>query len=216
MRRTSLNLAATVCLLGATLTATKLGGLRGPLDLAKPLSSIETTLGGWAGTDDPLLPGPVERNLAASSYLSRTYHADNRNLHLFIAFYANQSTSASMHSPKVCLLGSRATLLGCGPESVRAGSLSVDVNRCLVVDSGQRMLMLYWYQTRRRIIANEYLYKVFLGLDACFRSEWSGSLVRVSMPDGPTASKDAIAFASELIPQIRHCFGTDSQPSGTP
>jgi len=49
----------------------------------------------------------------------------------------------------------------------------------------QRALVLYWYQSRDRVIASEYIGKVLLVRDALFSGRTSGSIVRIVVPDRP-------------------------------
>ena len=208
MKRSSVLFGVTVCLLGGTLTGAKLSTRRGTVPLAQPLATIDGKIGGWTGVEDPPAPDSIVKSLAATSELSRTYRIDQRHLNLFIAFYANQNAGESMHSPKYCLPGGGWEPLDIGVEKIPVGGRLVDVNRYQLYKSGERMLLLYWYQNRRRVIASEYLNKAYLAWDAFRYAERSGSIVRISLPDGPSALKDAVAFASAVMPQVSRCFGS--------
>jgi hypothetical protein len=35
----------------------------------------------------------------------------------------------------------------------------------------------------------------------------AGSIVRIMLPDVPSASDEAVAFAASLIPEVQRCFG---------
>ena len=69
------------------------------------------------------------------------------------------------------------------------------------------MLVLYWYQSKERVIASEYVGKILLARDALMQNATAGSIVRIIVPDQPGALETARAFASELIPQMQRCFG---------
>jgi hypothetical protein len=66
---------------------------------------------------------------------------------------------------------------------------------------------LYWYQSKTRIIASEYLGKVLLTRDALLRNSTAGSIVRIIVPDRPGEIDAARDFAAGVIPQVQHCFG---------
>ena len=76
------------------------------------------------------------------------------------------------------------------------------------------MLMFYWYQSKTRIVSSEYLGKILLAQDTILNGHTAGSIVRIMLPDTPSASADGIAFASRLIPEVERCFG--SQVVSTP
>ena len=207
MKRSGWLFAATVFLLGGTLAAAKLSTRRGTVPLSQPLATIGAQIGGWAGVDDPPSPDSIIKSLAATSQLSRTYRQDHRQINLFIAFYANQNAGESMHSPKYCLPGGGWEPLDIGVEKVPVAGRSVEVNRYQLYKAGERLLVLYWYQNRRHVIASEYMNKAYLAWDAFLHGERSGSIVRISLPDGPAAIKDAATFAAQVMPQVSRCFG---------
>lgn len=56
------------------------------------------------------------------------------------------------------------------------------VNRAVIVKSGQRQLVYYWFAERGQVIANEYYKKWLLFKDFVTSGRTDGALVRVSMP----------------------------------
>ena len=83
----------------------------------------------------------------------------------------------------------------------------VEINQYSIQNSGQRMLVFYWYQSKQRIIASEYMGKVLLAKDALMSGQTAGSLVRIVLPDTPNAPAQGVAFAAKLIPEVDRCFG---------
>jgi EpsI family protein len=84
----------------------------------------------------------------------------------------------------------------------------VEVNKYSIQNNGTRMLMFYWYQSKSRIVANEYLGKVLLARDTLLTGRSGGSIVRVIVPDTEGADREGIAFVSKLIPDVQRCFGS--------
>ena len=68
------------------------------------------------------------------------------------------------------------------------------------------MRMLYWYQNRDRIIASEYLGKIYLVWDALRQGQVSGSIVRLTLPEDPESLKEGLKLSAEVIPQVSKCF----------
>ncbi|MCC6536709.1 MAG: EpsI family protein [Bryobacterales bacterium] len=182
-----------------------------PTPLALPLERIDNQILGWNVQSNQTLPDYTLRALKPTSYLSRTYTKGKENLDLFVAFYAQQRSGESMHSPKHCLPGS-------GWEIWRLGSTSVTdqewgqttVNKYSIQYSGKRMLMFYWYQSADRIVADEYRAKVLLARDTLLTGRTAGSIVRFTLPDNEWASAEGDAFAAKLIPIVRRCFRGDA------
>jgi EpsI family protein len=126
---------------------------------------------------------------------------------LFIAFYARQRAGESMHSPKHCLPGSGWEIWDYGSADIPVHGQNVKVNRYSIYHSGDRRVVLYWYQSKTRIVASEYLGKLLLARDALMQNSTAGSIVRIIVPDRPGAVDVARAFAADLAPSIERCFG---------
>jgi EpsI family protein len=207
VKRFSLGYTVTVLLLSATLAAYALSERRKPDFLVQPLDTVDQQIDGWKMTGtEPLTEGVLGR-LQLTSYVSRQYEKRGTHLALFIAFYAQQRAGESMHSPKHCLPGSGWEIWKIDSALVSVGGRQVEVNQYSIQNSGQRNLVFYWYQSRRRIIKSEYMGKILLAKDALFDGQTAGSLVRITLPDTPSAPAEATAFASILIPEVQRCFG---------
>lgn len=203
----SVCLVATVGMLAATLTATRLSDRRKPQALARPLDLISNSIDGWSGVPGPDLPQDVQGVLKASSFLSRIYKRGGNSIELFVAFYAEQRAGESMHSPQVCLPANGWEIGEYGSEVVPVGGRHYNVNRYIVQKGLERMTVLYWYQSRSGIIANEYLGKALLIKDALLDGTAAGSIVRLTFGDRPGAIPEAVGFASRVIPEVKNCFG---------
>ena len=202
-------LATTALLVGTLL----LGGMtarRIPETLAVPLDRIDAHVSGWTFLSDQELPAGTLRQLKCTSYLSRTYQKGPSQLGLFIAFYAQQRAGESMHSPKHCLPGAGWEIWKHDSAFVPVDGKLVEINKYSIQNSGTRMLMFYWYQSKNRIFASEYLGKMLLARDTVMTGQTAGSIVRIMLPDTAGADKEGVAFASDLIPEVQRCLGYDS------
>jgi hypothetical protein len=68
-----------------------------------------------------------------------------------------------------------------------------------------KILMHYWYQGRNRIVANEYIDRLFLILDSILQHRSEGSLVRVIGPwdtSGDFEQKQE-QFVASLFPLLQ-------------
>ena len=194
-------------MLSATLAGYALSERRKPDFLAQPLDTIGKQMDGWNWTSDQPLGESILKRLQLTSYVSRTYENQGTKLGLFIAYYAQQRAGESMHSPKHCLPVSGWEIWKHDSAMVPVKGGQVEVNLYSIQNSGQRMLVFYWYQSKERIIASEYIGKVLLAKDALFSGHTAGSLVRILLPDTPAARQQGVEFAAKLIPQVERCFG---------
>jgi len=197
---------ATLLLLGGTVAISYFNG-RGDSALARPLESIDSQLDGWFGSDDPPPESGVLNTLAATSFLSRTYRRGDASMNLWVAFYAHQQAGETMHSPKLCLPGSGWELIEQQSARVQARRLSVGINDIVLMRPGDRMRMLYWYQSPKRVVASEYAGKLALMWDAFRYGQSSGSLVRITFADDPAERDHALSFAGAVMTQVDRCFG---------
>ena len=99
-----------------------------------------------------------------------------------------------MHSPKHCLPGAGWEIWDYGSLDVAANGRNYTVNNYAIANSGQRMRVLYWYQSKGRIIASEYMGKILLARDALFQNSTAASIVRIIVPDQPGALEAARAL----------------------
>jgi EpsI family protein len=159
--------------------------------------------------EDPIDPN-VQTVLQADRLLSRTYinEATNSDAGLFVAWFQSQSSGTRQpHSPQVCLPGS-----GWVPEvidevAVQTAAGAISVNRYIVVNQGLRAVVLYWYQTPRRVIASEWAAKFWLIPDAIRDRRTDTALVRIVVwaPDrySDRATATAVEFGRDLYPLLR-------------
>jgi EpsI family protein len=125
---------------------------------------------------------------------------------LYVGFYEQQSRGQTIHSPKNCLPGSGWEALTSTTHDVAVAGRTHTVNRYLLKRGEQKALVLYWYQGRGRVEANEYKVKLDLLRDSALRGRSDEALVRLVVPI-ETSEPEALALATEaareVIPRVR-------------
>jgi EpsI family protein len=207
MNRSFRPFVLTVLLLAGTFMAVAFTARRLPESLNASLDSIPAEIAGWSMVQQENLDPHVLQVLLPTSYLSRTYHKNGLSANLFAAYYAQQRAGESMHSPKNCLPGSGWEIWRYDSASVPVNGRQVTINKYSIQNSGQRSLVFYWYQSRQRIVASEYLGKILLIRDALFDGSTAGSIVRIVLPDVSEASDAGLSFSAAVIPELARCFG---------
>jgi EpsI family protein len=198
--------AVTIALLLATIATCAISGRRIPEPLALPLDQISNHIAGWTEISQGALDPDTLRALDPTSYLVRTYQKGDSQIGLFIAYYAQQRAGESMHSPNHCLPGAGWEIMQRRSVIINALGRQVPINAYLIENFGSKKVMFYWYQSRDRIVANEYWAKLLLARDTALTGRTGGSIVRILLPDNAAASRDGIAFASSLIPEMQRCL----------
>jgi EpsI family protein len=167
---------------------------------------LPLAIGEWTGRDAGGFEDEVLAALGVDEYISRQYTSTSGvPLALYVGYYASQRQGDTMHSPQNCLPGAGWQPTESGTVRLHSAWRDVDVNRYVVQKGGDRQVVLYWYQGRGRITANEYANKLRLMLDAARLHRTDGGLVRVVTPvltDATAATANAAAFAATLLPVL--------------
>lgn len=177
--------------------------------LRQPLSTFPMTIGGWTMVQEMALDEATMDVLRADETLSRAYYNESRNAgaSLFIAYFKSQRTGQTPHSPKNCLPGSgwEPSESGFIPIDVPGRAKPITVNRYVVSRGDARSVVLYWYQTPRRVVASEYAAKLYLVADAIRYNRTDTALVRVVVPapaDTQAATDTAKDFVRAIFRQV--------------
>jgi EpsI family protein len=197
-----------VLLAQAVLFYTASHGERIPLE--KPLDQFPSRVGSWRLAQTGVIEQEVKDVLKADDLLTRWYADPSLGgANLFVAFFKTQRTGQSPHSPKNCLPGSGWSPSSSGVIDVSIPSLdrTIRINRYIVTKGDEKSLVLYWYQSQNRVIADEFAAKFYLVADSIQHHRSDTALVRIVVP--VTAAGDdratdiGTAFAKAVYPVLR-------------
>jgi EpsI family protein len=169
-----------------------------------PLSTFPTTVGDWSLYQEGVIEKEILDVLRADDILSRTYYSSSGLANLFIAFFKSQRAGQAPHSPKNCLPGSGwvPELSGIVSISVPGSDQSIEVNRYIVQKGDERSLVLYWYQSRNRVVANEYVAKFYVVADAIRYNRTDTALVRVVIPFTGSDHGPALRLGEQFVQAV--------------
>jgi EpsI family protein len=176
--------------------------------LRQPLADFPAQVGPWRLLNQPALGEDVLSVLKADDYMMRNYvTAQGKEAQLFVAYYRSQHAGEAMHSPKNCLPGSGWEPIVNDTIPLKAGPPGTRVNRYVVENSGERTLILYWYEAQGHIIASEYAVKFYLVWDAMRQGRRDGAIVRVLVPMSQhqsiaSATSTALDLANRSLPLL--------------
>jgi EpsI family protein len=177
----------------------------------RPLRGFSLVIpGGWMMTEEGYVDEETQAVLRADDTLTRTYgNAKYRApANLFVAYFKTQRTGKTPHSPKNCLPGSgwEASTEDYLDVAIPGMAEPIHVNRYIVAKGEQKSVVLYWYQTQRRVIANEYRAKVMTVEDAIRYNRTDTALVRVVVPfvgSDAEAQQEAVDFVRSFFNPLR-------------
>lgn len=175
--------------------------------LAKPLSQFPTVFGNWYMAQEGVVEKETLDVLRADDTLDRFYAGPEGGANLFIAYFKTQRTGQSPHSPKNCLPGSGWQPSESNRIDVSAGGDVIRINQYVVSRGEDQDVVLYWYQSQGRVIADEFAAKLYLVADSIRKHRSDTSLVRVVVPvEGQStahAEQVAIDFVKSAYPVVK-------------
>lgn len=199
-------------ILSALIGAVGLYGARAQIERPVPrqtLTALPSALSSWESVGDIRLDDEVVGVLGVDDYVNRVYeHAGEPPVSLYVGYYNSQRQGDAIHSPQNCLPGAGWQPVAAGRITLQADGRSLPVNRYIIQKGIDRQVVLYWYQGRGRVIANEYANKFWLMVDAARLHRSNGGLVRVIAPvraaTGGLEGADAAAasFSRALFPRL--------------
>lgn len=169
----------------------------------RPLAQLSQNLGPWRMVLETPMDKETAEVLKADDTVNRTYvdTQNGFNANLFVAFFKTQRAGQAPHSPKNCLPGSGWVPSLSDTVTVEVpGREAMKVNRYIVQKGEAQSLVLYWYQSRDRVVASEYEAKFYVVADALRYNRTDTALVRVviGMPHG-RSTEDAMKSANDFI-----------------
>jgi EpsI family protein len=182
-----------------------------------PLRGFPIRVADWQGHVAPDFDARVARVLGADEYLTRVYQQGSAPpVDLFVGYYGSQTTGSLIHSPLNCLPGAGWQLLTRERVSIHVpdargaghGSRAIVVNQVVMQKGDERLVALYWYHERGRVIASEYVSRAYMLFDAARAGRTDGALVRVVTPvdpDGDAAAdgiRRLVSFVQSVFPLL--------------
>jgi EpsI family protein len=176
-----------------------------------PLSKMPMQLDDWRGRREPDFSEEIVKILGVDDYIVRSYTRQDSALGLYVGYHTSQREGDTIHSPLNCLPGAGWQPLEQGRitipvrQSVTSPAVSeIEVNRVVIGKGLDRQLVLYWYQSHRRVVASEYWGKVYTVLDAVRYNRTDAALIRVVVPvsDDQRAETAAVSFVQTLYPHL--------------
>jgi EpsI family protein len=152
---------------------------------SKPLAEFPTVIRDWRMVREGVIEQDQKDVLRADDYLTRQYATSSgKSASLFVAYFQSQRAWQTPHSPKNCLPG--AGWSWSVADTIQVGvarrAQPIEINRYVVSKGDDHAVVLYWYQSRDRVVASEYHAALFTAWDALRYNHTDTELVRVVTP----------------------------------
>ncbi len=173
----------------------------------RPLKEFPNVIGDWSVLNEQLIEDSAMAVLLVDDYIMRTYaNKKGETIGLYIGYFKSQREGKQVHSPRQCLPGAGWHILSNSEymlELKEHNPSKAPVNLYLMGKDDRRQLIIWCYQGRGRIYANEYLNKLYLIWDAMTKNRTDGALMRISMliksnPDQTLATE--VDFIDQILP----------------
>lgn len=168
----------------------------------KPLATLPQQFDTWKLVQEGTLDQQTLDVLRADDVITRTYGRNQESIaNLFVAFFRSQRAGQAPHSPKNCLPGNGWIQLESGFMNIPIPALnrSIEVNRYIVERGEHKSIVMYWYQSRDRVVASEYEAKIYVVADAIRYNRTDTSLVRVTVPVVGNKQDEAVQQAAHFV-----------------
>ena len=165
-------------------------------------------VGEWNGRHVPVEQIYLD-SLKLEDYLSAQFErdSDSSSVNTWVAYYATQRKGVAIHSPKTCLPGGGWKIDRFAPhtvDNIGGAAGPVTVNRAVMSQGDQRLLIYYWFKQRERNLKSEYALKWYLFWDSLTRNRTDGALVRLIV--GAPASRGVDGLDTVLEDFMRESY----------
>ncbi|EMS79267.1 MULTISPECIES: exosortase C-terminal domain/associated protein EpsI [Desulfotignum] len=202
-----LRLIVVVALLAAAHGAVMLTSRTENIPPAKAFHDFPDRIGPWQGKKGAL-DETISNVLGVEAYvLSDFTRPSGQFVNLYIGFYQSQRQGDLIHSPRNCMPGAGWNIVETGREILTdpETGASFKVASLVLKKGDQYQMVLYWFHSRGRIIASEYMQKIWLVIDAVFRNRTDGAFVRLITPVKNSRQEAVLLlkdFADDLKPLL--------------
>jgi EpsI family protein len=197
--RAAIVAVALIAMLGLTRRAPATGS--DPL----ALDSVPLRLTPWVGKEGPPLSAEDAGVLAPDGYLHRYYMDPRGTIEMEVTYYRRPRVGANMHSPLNCLPGNGWRIVESRTSRLVTPIGPWPTRELLVQRDASRYALTYWFQSRSRIVADDFAARWYVLADALRWQPTGAGLVRVMMPaarDGAEERTILAEFSARFMPAL--------------
>lgn len=172
-------------------------------------ANLPSEFPGWQHEEKPIDASVAEVLGADDAIVLNLLSPEDGYYNLYFAYLNARRDGRSWHSPRQCIPGGGWEITS---HTVETHSLpdgrTLNYNRLIIENRGSRQLVYYWYDQRGRKIANEFMMKIWLIIDAITKKRSDGAMLRVLTPVGNEQSiEEADAKLSKIVDHMSGFIG---------
>ena len=191
-----------VALLSGTIFYSQLRSDGKPVPIVKTLEDFPKRIGDWSG-DKLSFSQAVYDKLGVDDSVLMNYKNDNEDtISMYVGYYESQKQGEIIHSPKNCMLGSGWQPIDISEIDISVGSRKIPVTKLILENRSQKMVVLYWYQSGNRAIANEYIQRLYFIYDSIRYNRTNAAFVRFTSPVLSNDYEGSIQLLSNFIKKV--------------
>ena len=179
------NFSIAVILLVATVVYVTYLSTVQPISPLRPIREFPKQLGVFSQVgEDQTFSDKIMANLGVDHYIMRQYRDKNGyQLGLYIGYYESQTEGQIIHSPKHCMPGSGWSTIESKEVALSAPASpygNIRINMMVLQKGLEKQLATYWYHSRGRVVANEFMDRFYMTVDSLLKKRSDGALVRIT------------------------------------
>jgi len=175
-------------------------------------------LGDWSCRERQLMDDEIIANLGVTDYLLCNFENPEFSsiVGVYLGYHASQVREEgggpgvnTIHPPAHCLPGSGWDIIDNRLVELDFPGLPqapTTVRRLVIARGDDRQLTYYWYQSRGRVVSQDWKKILYVGFDRAVRNRTDGSLVRFTIPvrhgNIEVAEASFLQLASAVMPLL--------------
>lgn len=171
-----------IVLLSGTIFYSQLRSDGKPVPIVKSLENFPKHIGSWSGKIHRFSQAVYDM-LGVDDSILINYKNDNEDeISMYVGYYESQKQGEIIHSPKNCMLGSGWQPIDISEIDISLDSRKIPVTKLILEKKSQKMVVLYWYQSGSRAIANEYIQRIYFIYDSIRYNRTNAAFIRFTSP----------------------------------
>ncbi len=171
-----------------------------PLD--RSLEDFPKQIVNWEG-EPYRFSQAVYDKLGVDDSIAIDYKDENGDeISMYIGYYESQKKGEIIHSPKNCMLGSGWQPEDISESIISIGSRKIPMMKMIVEKHSRKMVVLYWYQSGNRAVANEYTQRLYFVYDSLRYNRTNAAFIRFSSIVSSNDDEGTVLLMEEFINKV--------------
>ncbi len=191
-----------IALLAGTILYSQLRSDGRPVSIVKPLEAFPIQIDGWSGTTQKFSQNVYDILGVDDSVLVDYKNGKKDKVSMYVGYYESQKQGEIIHSPKNCMLGSGWQPIEISEIKISLDTGEIPVMKMIVGKHSQKRVVLYWYQSGNRAVANEYFQRLYFIHDSIRYNRTNAAFIRFISPVSGDDYEGSLQLLTNFIKKI--------------